>query len=90
MTVKYRPKGVCSYEMIVSAEDGVITDAKIIGGCNGNTQGVCRLIEGMNVSDAISRLRGIKCGNKETSCPDQLSIALQHLADSEKDDVIPQ
>jgi len=83
MTVKYRPKGVCSYEMVVSAEDGIITDAKILGGCGGNTQGVCRLIEGMKVEDAISRLRGIKCGSKMTSCPDQLSFALQRLADSD-------
>lgn len=79
MTVTYTPKGVCSRKMIVSAENGVITEARIIGGCSGNTQGISRLVEGMKVADAISRLEGIECGMKHTSCPDQLSIALKQL-----------
>ena len=65
--------------MIVSADDGVITDANIIGGCSGNTQGLCKLIIGMNVEDAVSRLSGIDCAGRGTSCPDQLSIAMRQL-----------
>jgi uncharacterized protein (TIGR03905 family) len=84
MTVEYTPEGVCSRKMIVSAEDGIITQAEVIGGCSGNSQGICHLIEGMRVEEAISRLQGIKCGSRETSCPDQLSIAMQTLLDLEK------
>lgn len=85
MTVTYTPRGVCSRKMIVSAEDGVISDAQIIGGCSGNLQGISKLIVGMKVEDAISRLHGIDCGGRGTSCPDQLSIAMQELLDSEKE-----
>jgi len=81
MTVNYTPKGVCSRAMTVSAEDGIITDAKVIGGCSGNLQGICKLIKGMKVEDAIDRLSGIDCGGKRTSCPDQLSIAMRKLLD---------
>ena len=81
MTVNYTPKGVCSRAMTVSAEDGIITDAKVIGGCSGNLQGICKLIKGMKVEDAIDRLSGINCGGKRTSCPDQLSIAMRKLLD---------
>jgi len=81
MTVTYTPRGVCSRKMIISAEDGVITDAQIIGGCSGNLQGIARLIVGMTLEEAISRLKGIDCGGRGTSCPDQLSIAMQELVD---------
>ena len=77
MTVTYTPRGVCSRKMIVSAEDGVISDAQIIGGCSGNLQGIGRLVEGMPVDEVIARLRGIRCGYKPTSCPDQLATALE-------------
>lgn len=83
MTVEYTPRGVCSRKMIVSAEDNVITDAQVIGGCNGNNQGVCRLVLGMKLEDAILKLRGIDCGGRGTSCPDQLTIAMQELLDIE-------
>ncbi len=79
MTVNYTPKGVCSRAMTVSAEEGIITDAEVIGGCSGNSQGICKLVKGMKVEDAIDRLSGIECGGKKTSCPDQLSIALRKL-----------
>lgn len=79
MTVVYKPKGVCSHEMIVSAENGVVTNVQIFGGCSGNTQGICRLVYGMKLEDAISRLEGIQCGRKPSSCPDQLSIAMKQL-----------
>jgi len=84
MTVIYTPEGVCSRQMIVTAEDGVITQVQIIGGCSGNSQGICRLVEGMKVEDAISRLQGIECGLRSTSCPDQLSIALRQLLEEEE------
>ena len=83
MTVTYTPRGVCSRKMIISAEDGVITDAQIIGGCSGNLQGISRLIVGMTLEEAINRLKGIDCGGRGTSCPDQLSIAMQELLDLE-------
>lgn len=79
MTVEYKPRGVCSSKITVSAENGVITKAEIEDGCSGNIQGLCRLVVGMEVKDAISRLQGIHCGRKDTSCPDQLSIALRQL-----------
>ena len=85
MTVTYTPSGVCSRKMIISADDGVISDAQVIGGCSGNLQGISKLIIGMKVEDAISRLRGIDCSGRGTSCPDQLSIAMQELLDSEKE-----
>ncbi len=84
MTVSFNPQGVCSRKMLVSAEDGVITDAQIIGGCGGNTKGVCSLIKGMAVGEAIGRLSGIDCGGRGTSCPDQLSLALRELLETEK------
>ena len=81
MTVNYTPRGVCSRAMTVSAENGYITDASVLGGCGGNLQGICKLIKGMKVEDAIDRLSGIECGGKPTSCPDQLSIAMRKLLD---------
>ena len=79
MTTKYTPKTVCSQEMEVSAEDGIITEVKIFGGCNGNLKGIASLVTGMKVTDAIAKMRGITCGSKASSCPDQLSIALEKL-----------
>lgn len=79
MTVEYDPRGVCSRHMTVSAEDGVITNVSVIGGCDGNLQGISRLVVGMKVEDAIEKLQGIDCGGKGTSCPDQLSMAMRKL-----------
>jgi uncharacterized protein (TIGR03905 family) len=61
----------------MEVENGVIVSAAFTGGCSGNTQGVAALVVGMSIEDAIKRLRGIKCGFKSTSCPDQLAIALE-------------
>lgn len=77
MEYRYRPIGVCSKEMIIELEKDIIKSVKIIGGCAGNTVGVSKLIEGMKIDEAIKRLKGIPCGFKSTSCPDQLSIALE-------------
>lgn len=79
MKITYQPKGVCSRLMTVEAEDGVIKSVEVVGGCNGNLQGISRLVEGMTVEEAISRMEGICCGMKGTSCPDQLAQALKQL-----------
>lgn len=70
-------QAVCSSKTIVSVKDGVIVSAEIVGGCDGNTHGVTSLIKGMTVDEAISRLEGIPCGSRKTSCPDQLTKALR-------------
>lgn len=75
--IEYKTRGTCSRQVIVEVEDGVVTDCSFIGGCAGNTAGVASLVKGMKVDEAISRLKGIKCGFKSTSCPDQLALALE-------------
>ena len=75
--VEYKTKGTCSRMVVVDTEDGVITNCEFIGGCPGNTHGVCALVKGMKVDEAILRMKGIKCGMKTTSCPDQLALALE-------------
>ena len=79
MTFTYRPKGVCSQLMEIETEDGVVKHFSVIGGCEGNLQGIGRLVEGMEVDEVIRRLEGIHCGYKDTSCPDQLAQALKAL-----------
>ncbi len=76
-TIQYRPRGVCSSFMEIDVEDGVIRDCRVTGGCNGNLQGISSLLRGMPVQEAISRMEGIRCGRKSTSCPDQLAQALK-------------
>lgn len=77
--MKYQPKGVCSREIDIDVQDGVIRSVSFTGGCNGNLQGIANLVKGMRVEDAISRLKGISCGFKSTSCPDQLARALESM-----------
>ena len=77
MTYSYRPQGTCSKLMTFELEDGIIKKLEVIGGCNGNLQGMARLVEGLRAEDAIKKLRGIRCGFKPTSCPDQFAIALE-------------
>ena len=77
--IEYKTKGTCSRAVIVDVEDGVITDCAFIGGCSGNTQGVASLVIGMKAEDAVAKIKGIKCGMKSTSCPDQLALALEEL-----------
>ena len=78
--MEYTPHGVCSQHIHVEVDDnGTIHNVEFIGGCSGNTQGVARLVEGMNIQDAISRMEGIRCGFKTTSCPDQLAQALKQI-----------
>ena len=74
--ITYKTSGVCSRSIDIEIENNIIIAAKYHGGCSGNTQGVAALVAGMSVDEAISRLSGIKCGFKTTSCPDQLAKAL--------------
>lgn len=76
--MKYMTKGTCATAINVELnEDNTIKEVSFVGGCNGNTQGVAALVKGMDAKEAIARMRGIKCGFKSTSCPDQLSYALE-------------
>ncbi len=75
--IEYKTQGTCSRAVVVDVEDGVITDCSFVGGCAGNTQGVAALVKGMKIDEAIARIKGIKCGFKPTSCPDQLAKALE-------------
>ncbi len=78
--IQYRPYGTCSRMIDVEIdEDGMIVDVKFSGGCSGNTQGISALVRGMDARQAIERLSGIRCGFRDTSCPDQLSLALKKL-----------
>ncbi len=86
MEYRYKPSGVCSREMIIDLDGNIIKKLTIIGGCAGNTVGVSRLIEGMNINEAIRRLKGIPCGAKGTSCPDQLAKALEEIKEKYKID----
>ena len=84
MTYSYRPQGTCSKLMTFEIEDGVIRKLEVIGGCSGNLQGLARLVEGMRAGDAIKKLRGIRCGFKSTSCPDQFAIALEQALEKSR------
>ena len=77
MTVEYTPKGVCSRKIEIDIENGIINKVRFVGGCNGNTQGISKLVEGMKAEDGISRLEGVNCNGRGTSCPDQLAKALK-------------
>ena len=77
MQYEYKTKGTCSQTILFDIEDGIVKNVQFIGGCNGNLQGISRLVEGMKVEDVIARVDGIHCGMKETSCPDQLAKALK-------------
>ncbi len=83
MEYRYVPSGVCSREMIIETDGDIVKKVTIIGGCQGNTQGVSRLVEGMKIDEVIKRLKGILCGTKGTSCPDQLAKALEEIKNNE-------
>ena len=77
--MRYMTKGVCSSAIDIELKDGVIESVRFTGGCNGNLQGISALVKGMTPQEAISRLKGIRCGFKATSCPDQLACALESM-----------
>lgn len=80
-TVTYKTVGTCSRAIRVETEGDTVKSVEFVGGCSGNTQGVARLVEGMKIEDAVKKLSGIKCGAKNTSCPDQLAKALESITD---------
>ena len=77
MEFTYKTKGTCSQMISFDVENNIVRDVKFYGGCNGNLKGIAALVEGMNIDEVISRVEGIKCGMKATSCPDQLAQALK-------------
>ena len=79
MTIDYPPRGVCSRQITITVDNGIVEDVKFTGGCNGNTQGISMLVKGMRVDDVIQRLENINCGGRGTSCPDQLAKALKTI-----------
>ncbi len=79
MTFSYETSGTCSVEICFEVNDGIVSNVRFSGGCNGNLKGISALVEGMKVEDVIVKLSGITCGYKSTSCPDQLAEALKNL-----------
>lgn len=77
----FQPKGVCAMQIDIEVEDGIVQDVAFIGGCNGNGKGIASLARGRKVEEVIDALAGTRCGNKQTSCPDQLAIALRKIAE---------
>ena len=77
MQFEHKTKGTCSQKILFEIEDGILKNVQFIGGCNGNLKGISSLVNGMAVEDVISRIDGIRCGFKSTSCPDQLAQALK-------------
>ena len=79
MQYEYKTKGTCSQRIFFEVEEGKVKNVQFVGGCNGNLKGIAALVEGMNIEDVISRVEGIHCGMKSTSCPDQLAKALKEV-----------
>ena len=79
MEYTYKTKGTCSREITFTVENGKVTNVQFFGGCNGNLKGIAALVEGMDIQDVITRVEGIHCGSKATSCPDQLAQALKEV-----------
>ena len=77
MQYEYKTHGTCSSRIYFDLENGIVRNVRFIGGCSGNTQGISKLVEGMKAEEVISKLEGIRCGFKPTSCPDQLAKALR-------------
>ncbi len=81
----FRPRGVCSQEMHVEIDSqGIIQELQVVGGCNGNLKGISALVKGMSAKEAVQRLRGIRCGFRDTSCPDQLAKGLEQVLAQEQ------
>lgn len=79
MNSVYKTQGTCSTHIEIEVEDGVLKEIAFWGGCNGNLQGISRLVKGMKVTDVIAKLEGVRCGSRSTSCPDQLCRALHEM-----------
>lgn len=83
MEYRYTPEGVCSRKIIINVERNIIENIQVINGCDGNLKGISKLTVGMNIDDVIAKLKGIQCGYKNTSCPDQIAIALEKIKSGE-------
>ena len=83
-TYQYRPQGVCSQLMEITVNEGILEDLQVLGGCSGNLQGISALVVGMPAQEAIHRLKGIRCGAKSTSCPDQFACGLESALAKQK------
>lgn len=79
MKYTYKTQGTCSTSIDIEVENGIVSNVRFVGGCNGNLKGIAALCIGMKVEDVIERLQGIRCGFKSTSCPDQLACALSRI-----------
>lgn len=77
MQYEYKTKGTCSQRILFEIEDGKVRNVQFLGGCNGNLQGISKLVEGLCVNEVVEKIEGIHCGMKPTSCPDQLAKALK-------------
>ncbi len=77
MQYEFKTKGTCSQRIIFEINDGVVSNVQFIGGCNGNLQGISKLVEGMPANEIVEKISGIRCGMKPTSCPDQLARAIK-------------
>lgn len=77
MTFRYRTKGTCAGQIDIELENGIVKDVVFYGGCNGNLKGISMLVKGKPAEEVIASLKGLKCGFKQTSCPDQLALALE-------------
>lgn len=84
MQYEYKTKGTCSQRIFFEIEDGKVKNVQFLGGCNGNLKGIGSLVEGMDAQEVISRVEGIRCGMKSTSCPDQLAQALKEALAASK------
>ena len=82
MTHKYKTKGTCASMISFDINDGIVSDVKFTGGCNGNLKGIGAIVDGIKAEDVIARLEGIRCGFKSTSCPDQLAQALRKAVEN--------
>lgn len=80
-SIEFKTRGTCARTILLDVEDGIVTSCKFVGGCSGNTQGISSLVVGMKVEDVIQKTKGIRCGFKDTSCPDQLAHALEQMVD---------
>ena len=78
MTYSYKTRGICASQITFDLNDGIVSNIKFSGGCNGNLKGIASLAEGMNAEDVIAKIKGTRCGFKSTSCPDQLATALEN------------
>ena len=83
-TIIYNTYGTCSKQIIIKLEDDIIQDIEFIGGCHGNLQGIGQLAKGMKIDDIIQKLKGIRCGSKTTSCPDQLALGLKKYIEEKR------